>query len=45
MIVGKQGFESDMAFKNYKLLDVNGIVNLNNEYGGYFSMTQTNENQ
>jgi len=45
VIVGKQGFESDMAFKNYKFLDVNGIVNLNNEYGGDFSMTQTNENQ
>jgi len=28
VIVGKQGFESDMAFKNYKFLDVNGLVSL-----------------
>jgi hypothetical protein len=33
VIVGKQGFESDMAFRNYKFLDVNGVVNLNNQYG------------
>ncbi|MBQ3690715.1 MAG: LPS export ABC transporter periplasmic protein LptC [Bacteroidales bacterium] len=33
VIVGKQGFESDMTFRNYKFLDVNGVVNLNNQYG------------
>lgn len=33
VIVGKQGFESDMAFKNYKFLDVNGVVNLTEQYG------------
>ena len=32
VIVGKQGFESDMAFKNYKFLDVNGVVNLQEQY-------------
>jgi len=32
-IVGKSGFESDMAFKNYKFLDVNGSVTLKEEYG------------
>ncbi len=33
VIVGKQGFESDMGFKNYKFLDVNGSVTLRDEYG------------
>ena len=33
VIVGKQGFESDMAFKNYKFLDVNGQVSLKESYG------------
>lgn len=33
VIVGKSGFESDMAFKNYKFLDVNGSVNLREQYG------------
>ncbi len=33
VIVGKSGFESDMAFKNYKFLDVNGSVVLKEEYG------------
>ena len=32
VIVGKQGFESDMAFKNYKFLDVNGVVSLKEQY-------------
>lgn len=32
VIVGKQGFESDMSFKNYKFLDVNGVVTLSEEY-------------
>ncbi len=32
VIVGKRGFESDMAFKNYKFLDVNGVVNLKEQY-------------
>ena len=32
VIVGKQGFESDMAFKNYKFLDVNGVVSLTEQY-------------
>ncbi|MBQ1696499.1 MAG: LPS export ABC transporter periplasmic protein LptC [Bacteroidales bacterium] len=32
VIVGKQGFESDMAFKNYKFLDVNGVVSLQEQY-------------
>ncbi|MCQ2252849.1 MAG: LPS export ABC transporter periplasmic protein LptC [Bacteroidales bacterium] len=40
VIVGKQGFESDMAFKNYKFLDVNGVVNLKQEYSDNFTMTQ-----
>ena len=31
-IVGKSGFESDLSFKNYKFLDVNGVVQLQNEY-------------
>ena len=39
-ITGKQGFESDISFRNYKFLDVNGIVNLNEQYGEDFSMTQ-----
>lgn len=33
VIVGKSGFESDMAFKNYKFLDVNGSVTLREQYG------------
>ena len=32
VIVGKQGFESDMGFKNYKFLDVNGVVSLKEQY-------------
>ncbi|MCQ2250252.1 MAG: LPS export ABC transporter periplasmic protein LptC [Bacteroidales bacterium] len=32
VIVGKSGFESDMAFKNYKFLDVNGSVMLKEQY-------------
>ena len=31
-IDGKSGFESDLTFKNYKFLDVNGVVQLQNEY-------------
>ena len=31
-IDGKSGFESDLTFKNYKFLDVNGVVQLKNEY-------------
>jgi LPS export ABC transporter protein LptC len=45
VIVGKQGFESDIAFKNYKFLDVNGIVNLKDQYENDFTITQTDENQ
>jgi len=40
VIIGKQGFESDMTFKNYKFLDVNGVVNMQNQYGDNFTMTQ-----
>lgn len=32
VIDGKSGFESDLTFKNYKFLDVNGVVQLKNEY-------------
>lgn len=42
VIVGKQGFESDMAFKNYKFLDVNGSVTLADEYGDMMSDGQNN---
>lgn len=40
LIVGKQGFESDMSFRNYKFLDVNGVVNMQNQYGDDLKMTQ-----
>ncbi|MBO7141649.1 MAG: LPS export ABC transporter periplasmic protein LptC [Bacteroidales bacterium] len=32
VIDGKSGFESDLTFKNYRFLDVNGVVELRNEY-------------
>ncbi|MCQ2973385.1 MAG: LPS export ABC transporter periplasmic protein LptC [Bacteroidales bacterium] len=32
VIDGKSGFESDLTFKNYKFLDVNGSLELSQEY-------------
>ncbi len=43
VIEGKKGFESNMSFSNYKFLDVNGIVQLNQQYGNDLDVTQTND--
>lgn len=42
VIEGKKGFESNMSFSNYKFLDVNGIVKLNEQYGNDLDVTQNN---